>query len=50
MMLPVLFLIHCIQFLRDVMLGFLMYKIPCLKATKYTQIQTASVFVSICHS
>jgi hypothetical protein len=31
------------------MLGFLMYKIPCLRAAKYTQIQTASVFVSVCH-
>ena len=28
---------------------FLMYKIPCLRAAKYTQIQTASVFVSVCH-
>jgi hypothetical protein len=28
---------------------FFMYKIPCLRAAKYTQIQTASVFVSVCH-
>lgn len=26
-----------------------MYKNPCLKAAKYTRIQTASVFDSICH-
>ena len=44
-----LWLFHWIQFLRDVMFGFLMYKIPCLRAAKYTQIQTASVFVSVCH-
>jgi hypothetical protein len=31
------------------MFGFLMYKIPCLRAAEYTQIQTASVFVSVCH-
>jgi hypothetical protein len=28
---------------------FLMYKNPCLRAAKYTQIQTAFVFVSVCH-
>ena len=28
---------------------FIMYKNPCLRAEKYTQIQTASVFVSVCH-
>ena len=28
---------------------FLMYEIPCLRAAKYTQIQTASVFVSVCY-
>jgi hypothetical protein len=32
------------------MFGFLRYKIPCLRAAKHTQIQTASVFVSVCHS
>lgn len=26
-----------------------MYKNPCLKAAKYTRIQTASVFDSVCH-
>jgi hypothetical protein len=26
-----------------------MYKSPCLRVAKYTQIQTASVFVSVCH-
>jgi hypothetical protein len=26
-----------------------MYKIPCLRAAEYTQIQTATVFVSVCH-
>ena len=31
------------------MFGFLMYKTPCLRAAEYTQIQTASVFVSVCH-
>jgi hypothetical protein len=31
------------------MFGFLMYKIPCLRAAEYTQIQTGSVFVSVCH-
>lgn len=28
---------------------FTMYKNPCLKAAKYTRIQTASVFDSVCH-
>jgi hypothetical protein len=28
---------------------FLMHKNPCLRVAKYTQIQTASVFVSVCH-
>jgi hypothetical protein len=31
------------------MFGFLMYKIPCLRAAEYTQIETASVFVSVYH-
>jgi hypothetical protein len=31
------------------MFAFLMYKIPCLRAAEYTQIQTASVLVSVCH-
>ena len=26
-----------------------MYKTPCLRAAEYTQIQTGSVFVSVCH-
>jgi hypothetical protein len=44
-----LWLFHWILFLRDVMFVclfvclFLMYKIPCLRAAEYTQIQTASV-------
>jgi hypothetical protein len=28
---------------------FLMCKTSCLRAAEYTQIQTASVFVSVCH-
>jgi hypothetical protein len=31
------------------MFVFLMYKIPCLRAAKCIQIQTASVFVSVCY-
>jgi hypothetical protein len=31
------------------MFGFLMYKIPCLRAAEYTQIQTAFVCISVCH-
>jgi hypothetical protein len=31
------------------MFSFLMYNISCLRAAEYTQIQTAYVFVSICH-
>jgi hypothetical protein len=28
---------------------FLIYKNPCVRVAKYTQIQTVSVFVSVCH-
>jgi hypothetical protein len=52
MMLPVLFVIHWIHFFQSCnicLFVFFMYKNPCLRAAEYTQIQTTSVFVSVCH-